>query len=130
MFKKYDASASGPDGVARIRCILLPETPGKRARFMLEWTSGSTGCDCEKGTSGFLVARKGELGNTWDVTNMFLKGGYQAVILFYYTKDSHSLPRESATVRAAEWPKVLPSGGREGGIGSRGIPAQLQAERG
>lgn len=73
MLKKHDTSASGPDGVAGVRCILLPETTGRRARLTQEWTSGSTGCDCEKGTGEFPDARKGESGNTWDVTNTFIK---------------------------------------------------------
>lgn len=93
MFKKYDTSASGPDGVAGIRGLLLPETTGKHARFTKEWTSAAEGVTAEKGTSEFLDARKGESGNTWDVTNMFIKRGYQEVISFYSTKDSHSLPR-------------------------------------
>lgn len=93
VLKKHDTSASGPDGVAGVRCILLPETTGRRARLTQEWTSGSTGCDCEKGTGEFPDARKGESGNTWDVTNMFIKRGYQEATSFYYTKDSHSLPR-------------------------------------
>lgn len=93
MFKKYDTSASGSDGVAGIRGLFLPETTGKRARFMKEWTSAAEGVTAEKGTSEFLDARKGKSGNTWDVTNMFIKRGYQEVILFYSTKDSHSLPR-------------------------------------
>lgn len=74
MFKKYDTSASGPDGVAGIRGLLLPETTGKRARFTKEWTSAAEGVTAEKGTSEFLDARKEESGNTWDV---FIKYVYK-----------------------------------------------------
>lgn len=92
---------------------------------MKEWTSAAEGVTTEKGTSEFLDARKGELGNTWDVTNMFIKRGYQEVISFYSTKDSHSLPR-GVIHSEGRWAAQGPS--FQWGIRQQGAPVQLQTE--
>lgn len=73
----------------------------------------------EKGTSEFLGARKEESGSTWDVTNMFIKRGDFVLLykgLSLARRGFHS-EGQLGGPRSSQWV-----------FGSRGAPAQLQAE--
>lgn len=115
VFKKYDTSASGQDGITGIGFLLLPEIMKTKTKCIKEWIfrfghHAAHEGNCWQGNKWVSRCQKwGERTTLQCISRTFMKWDHEKVISFYSTKSLIHIREESSLSWGPGWITCGPS---------------------